>query len=45
MMALGGGKERTESQWRDLLAAVGLRIEMIWTLDDVTESVMEVVLA
>lgn len=45
MLGLSGGMERTEAQWRDLAASAGLRVDRIWTLDDSTESVIEVVLA
>ncbi|KAL8751875.1 MAG: hypothetical protein Q9199_006131 [Rusavskia elegans] len=44
MMGMSGGMERTKSQWSNLLASAGLRIEKIWTLDDETESVIEAVL-
>ena len=44
MMGMSGGMERTKNQWHSLLASVGLRIEKIWTLDEKTESVIEVVL-
>lgn len=45
MMAMSGGMERTKKQWEDLIGSAGLRIEKIWTLNDQTPSVMEVVLA
>ena len=38
-------RERTESQWRELLASVGLKISGIWQKDPDDESVVEVVLA
>ncbi|KAL8860048.1 MAG: hypothetical protein Q9178_003597 [Gyalolechia marmorata] len=44
MMGMSGGMERTKNQWHSLLASVGLRIEKIWTQDEITESVIEVVL-
>ena len=44
MMGMSGGMERTKSQWSNLLASAGFRIEKIWTLDGETESVMETVL-
>lgn len=44
MMGMSGGMERTKSQWSNLLASAGLRIEKIWTLNDETESVIEAVL-
>ncbi|KAL8869656.1 MAG: hypothetical protein Q9174_004105 [Haloplaca sp. 1 TL-2023] len=47
MMMMSGGMERTESQWRKLLASAGLEIERIWSTSgesQETESVIEVVL-
>lgn len=44
-MGLSGGMERTETQWRGLVSSAGLTIEKIWSLNDSTESVIEVVLA
>ena len=40
MMGMSGGIERTRSQWYELLASAGLRIEKIWTLNEETESVI-----
>ena len=45
MMALHAGMERSESQWRDLLAGVGLRISGIWQKIEGGEGVIEAVLA
>jgi hypothetical protein len=45
MMAMLVNRERTKSQWRELLGSVGLRIEGIWRKDVSSESVIEVVLA
>lgn len=45
MMALGGGAERTEFQWRRLLVSAGLQIVQIWKQNDETEGVIEAVLA
>lgn len=44
MMGMSGGMERTKSQWSNLLASTGLRIEKIWTLNDETGSGIEAVL-
>ena len=44
MLALGAVRERTESDWRSLLESVNLRIVKIWTLEQGTESLIEVVL-
>lgn len=44
MMGLGGGMERTETQWKGLLNSAGLSIERIWILDELTESLIEAVL-
>lgn len=44
MMGLGGGMERTETQWQGLLNSAGLSIERIWSLDELTESLIEAVL-
>ena len=43
MMALAAARERTESQWRDLLQGVGLKINGIWTKDSAVESLIEAV--
>lgn len=45
MMALTGGKERTKREWDGLVESAGLRIDRIWTLNERTENVLEVVLA
>ena len=45
MMAMLVSRERTESQWRELLAAAGLKISGIWQKDAASESVIEAVLA
>ncbi|KAI3321516.1 S-adenosyl-L-methionine-dependent methyltransferase [Xylariaceae sp. AK1471] len=42
MMGMLVSRERTESQWRELLAGAGLKISGIWTKD--AESVIEAVL-
>ncbi|KAL8956946.1 MAG: hypothetical protein Q9183_006183 [Haloplaca sp. 2 TL-2023] len=47
MMMMSGGMERTESQWRKLLASAGLEIERIWSTNgegQETESVIEATL-
>jgi len=41
MMSLGASAERTEAEWRALLASVGLKITGIWISDPGTESVIE----
>ena len=41
MMALGAVKERTEKQWRTLLAQAGLKVTGIWTFEPGTESLIE----
>ena len=43
MMAVLAAKERTETDWRNLLESEGLHISKIWTLDQGTESVIEAV--
>lgn len=43
MMGMLVSRERTESQWRELLAKAGLRISGIWRKD--SESVIAAVLA
>ncbi|KAL3959864.1 hypothetical protein ACCO45_004981 [Purpureocillium lilacinum] len=43
MMAMLVSRERTESQWRELLAGVGLRMSGVWYTEG--ESVIEAVLA
>lgn len=45
MMGMSGGMERTKRQWDELVESAGLRIDRIWTLNEETESVLEVVLA
>jgi len=44
MMSLAASAERTEKQWRELLASVGLRVAGIWNDDPGTESLIEAVL-
>ena len=44
MLAVGGACERTETQWRDLLGSVGLKINGIWKGEGSTESLIEAVL-
>ncbi|KAG8532439.1 uncharacterized protein KY384_002316 [Bacidia gigantensis] len=41
MLALGAVKERTEAQWRELLAQAGLKITRIYTYEQGTESLIE----
>lgn len=43
MMATLASKERTETQWRQLVESVGLRVEGIWTKDPACESLIEMV--
>jgi len=45
MMAMLINRERTESQWRELLRSVGLQISGIWKPDGGNESIIEAVLA
>lgn len=45
MMGMSGGMERTKRQWDELVESAGLRIDRVWTLNEETESVLEVVLA
>lgn len=45
MMAMLVNRERTETQWRELLGPVGLKINRIWRKDPASESVIEAVLA
>ena len=44
MMVCAASEERSESQWRELLGAAGLKIEKIWTDVPEAESIIEVVL-
>lgn len=44
MMSLAASAERTEKQWRALLASVGLRVTGLWNDDPGTESLIEAVL-
>ena len=44
MLAFAGSYERTETQWRDLLESVGLKINGIWKGEGSTESLIEAVL-
>jgi hypothetical protein len=41
MMTMVSGLERTESQWRALLASVGLEVVRIWTVITEAEAVIE----
>lgn len=45
MMGMSGGMERTKGQWEELVESAGLRIDGVWTLNEETESVLEVILA
>jgi len=45
MMAMLVNRERTESQWRELICGVGLKVVGVWGSGEVGESVLEVVLA
>lgn len=45
MMAMLVNRERTKSQWTELLGSVGLRVEGIWRKDINSESIIEAVLA
>ena len=40
MMSCLSAMERTENDWHNLLATVGLKIDRIWTLNDRTESIL-----
>jgi hypothetical protein len=42
MMAMAAGLERSESQWKDLFASVGLQINGIWNKGQGNESVIEI---
>ncbi|MCJ1352384.1 MAG: hypothetical protein MMC33_002368 [Icmadophila ericetorum] len=44
MMSMLSAKERTESEWRELLDSSGYKILKIWTGDETTESVIEAML-
>ncbi len=44
MMALLSGKERSETQWRELLDKAGLAIVKIWSTDRDSESIIEAVI-
>lgn len=45
MMAMLVNRERTESQWHELLGGIGFKINRIWQKDPASESVIEAVLA
>ena len=45
MMGLAQSRERTESQWRDLLMSAGLKIVGIWKKEAYSESLIEAVIA
>lgn len=45
MMAMLVNRERTKSQWTQLLKSAGLRVEGIWRKDVSSESIIEAVLA
>ena len=44
-MAILANRERTETQWQELMRGAGLRINGIWKKDSDLESLIEVVLA
>jgi hypothetical protein len=41
VMALAGSVERTEGQWRELLAATGLEVDRIWSAQPQLQSILE----
>lgn len=41
MMAMHAGKERTESQWTDLLGEVGLKVNRFWTYKGGASGIIE----
>lgn len=41
VMALAGAVERTESEWKKLLEATGLKIDRIWTAEPESHSIIE----
>ncbi len=43
MMGMVAGKERTEREWRDLVARAGMRVERVWRSDGAVQAVLEVV--
>ncbi|KAJ5948392.1 hypothetical protein N7466_001407 [Penicillium verhagenii] len=43
MMSIGAGVERSKTQWSDLLASVGLKINGIWNSNPAMESIIEAV--
>ena len=45
MMSMVAAKERTESDWRQLIKAANLKLLKIWTLEEGTESIIECTLA
>ena len=45
VLVLGAMRERTESQWRDLLQQAGLRVVSVWTYPGAAESLIEAELA
>ena len=45
MMALGGGMERTMSDWEALLRSEGLRVSKVWGPGPESEGLIEAVLA
>ena len=45
MMSICAGMERTQTQWEELLASVGLEIEKVWTGPGETECIIEAVTA
>ena len=44
MLAITQGLERTDSQWRTLIAQSGLQISKIWTRTGHKEAILEIVL-
>lgn len=41
MMALFGARERTRANWKDIIRAVGLKLEKVWSAPGYRESLME----
>lgn len=43
MMMVYNSLERSESMWRDVVAAAGLKVHKIWMLPGAVESIIEVI--
>ena len=42
MIGMVAGRERTEEEWRDLVAGAGMRLERVWRSEGAVQAILEV---